>query len=290
MSISITGLYIYPIKSCGGIALQESGIGMAGLHNDRRWMLVTPEGEFLTQRSHPALARVRTALSDGYLRASTAGLPRLDIPIDVIEDDDSVRCRVRVWGDEVDAVDEGDLAAQWFGSLLRTPCRLVKVHPDSQRAASLQRIATWMTRHPQIQGFAERHIFAFADGYPVLVANADSLAELNEKLRLQGLEPVGMDRFRPNIVLSEFGAFDEDYTVTITIGAVRLALVKPCVRCEIPNTDQLSGERSAEPMQTLAGFRSQPEGGVTFGMNAIVDAPQGAVLKVGDRAEVALDF
>ena len=290
MSISISGLYIYPIKSCGGIALDRSAIGMAGLHNDRRWMVVDGSGVFLTQRSHPAMARVRTELRDGYLIATAPGQPRLDIPIDVIEDDDSVRTRVTVWRDEVDAVDEGDLAAQWFGALLGTPCRLVKVHPQSHRLASTARIENWLARHPVAGDFPLHHVFAFADGYPILVANEASLAELNQKLAAAGQAAVGMDRFRPNVVLSEFGAYDEDYTVLVTVGGIRLALVKPCVRCEIPNTDQLTGARANEPMATLGTFRSQPEGGVTFGMNAIVSAPPGAVLSVGDRAEVVLDF
>lgn len=290
MSISISGLYIYPIKSCGGIALDRSPIGMAGLHNDRRWMVVDAGGIFLSQRSHPAMARIRTELRDGYLIVTAPGQPRLDIPVDVIEDDDSVRTRVTVWRDEVDAVDEGDLAAQWFGALLGTPCRLVKVHPQSRRLASTTRIENWLARHPVAENFPPHHIFAFADGYPILVANEASLAELNQKLAAVRQSGVGMDRFRPNVVLSEFGAFDEDYTVLVSVGGVRLALVKPCVRCEIPNTDQSTGARASEPMATLATFRGQPGGGVTFGVNAIVDAPPGAVLSVGDRAEVVLDF
>ena len=290
MSIAISGLYIYPIKSCGGISLERSAIGMAGLHNDRRWMVVDEQGVFLTQRSHPAMARIRTDLRDGYLIVTAPGQPRLDIPVDVVEDDDSVRRRVKVWRDEVDAVDEGDLAAQWFGALLGTPCRLVKVHPESQRVASVARIENWLARHPAAADFPRHHIFAFADGYPVLVTNESSLAELNDRLEAKGQPAVGMERFRPNVVLSEFGAFDEDYTVLITVGDVRMALVKPCVRCEIPNTDQLTGARSTEPMATLATFRSGPDGGVTFGMNAIVSAPPGATIAVGDRAEVVLDF
>ncbi|MDX3907469.1 MAG: MOSC domain-containing protein [Pigmentiphaga sp.] len=155
--------------------------------------------------------------------------------------------------------------------------------------ASVARIENWLARHPVAEGFPRHHIFAFADGYPILVTNEASLAELNDRLVAQGQPAVGMERFRPNVVLSEFGAFDEDYTVLITVGDIRMALVKPCVRCEIPNTDQQTGARAAEPMATLSTFRSQPEG-VTFGMNAIVSAPPGAVLNVGDRAEVVLDF
>jgi hypothetical protein len=236
------------------------------------------------------MARIRTELRDGYLILTAPDSPRLDIPVDVIEDDESVRRKVRVWRDEVDAVDEGDLAAQWLGMLLQTPCRLVKMHPESRRLVSPGRLARWLAAHPDVQGFGGAHVHAFADGYPVLIANEASLRDVNEHLAARGQAPVGMDRFRPNIVLSEFGAFDEDYTVQLTIGDIRLAVVKPCVRCEIPNTDPRTGERFAEPMNTLASFRTQPAGGVTFGMNAIVQAPRNAILKVGDRAEVLLDF
>lgn len=290
MAVVISGLHVYPIKSCGGISLAESPIGMAGLQNDRRWMVVTPEGRFLTQRSHPAMATIATAFRFGYLVVQAPGMLRLDIPIDVLEDDDSVRRTVSVWRDEVDAVDEGDLAAQWFSNVLQTPCRLVKVHPEAHRTASVERIRNWLARHPVAEGFGEQHVYAFADGYPVLVTTDASLQDLNARLIAGGQGAVTMDRFRPNVVLSGLEAFDEDHTTLLTSGAVRLALVKPCVRCEIPNTDQATGRRFDEPMRTLAGFRSHPGGGVTFGQNAIVSAPHDAVLRVGDDVDVELDF
>ena len=290
MAVAISALHVYPIKSCGGISLSESPIGMAGLQNDRRWMVVTPDGLFLTQRSHPAMALISTEFRFGYLVVKAPGMLRLDIPIDVLEDDDSVRCMVKVWRDEVDAVDEGDLAAQWFSNVLQTPCRLVKVHPQAHRTASVDRIRNWLADHPVATGFGEQHVYAFADGYPVLVTTDASLQDLNDKLAAVGHGEVPMNRFRPNVVLSGLEAFDEDHTTLLTIGEVRLALVKPCVRCEIPNTDQGTGRRFDEPMRTLTGFRSQPGGGVTFGQNAIVSAPHHALLAVGDAVEVELDF
>lgn len=288
MDVSITGLFVYPIKSCGGIALDASPIGMAGLLHDRRWMVVREDGKFLSQRSHPMMARVATAFRYGYLAITAPGMLRLDIPIDVLEDDDSVRRRVKVWRDDVDAVDEGDLAAQWFSTMLDTPCRLVRMHPDAARIASEARVQDWLDAHPVAAGFPVRHVYAFADGYPVLVTNEASLADLNRRLEAVGTAPVPMDRFRPNVVIRGLEAFDEDRVSLLSVGGVRLALVKPCVRCEIPNTDQRSGERFTEPMQTLAGFRSAPGKGTIFGQNAIVDAEAGATLRVGDRVEVAL--
>ena len=290
MTVTVSGLHIYPIKSCGGISLQQSAIGMAGLQNDRRWMLVTPDGLCLTQRGLPGMARVGTDIRNGFLTITYPGMPRLDVPIDVIEDDDSVRLRVTIWQDEVDAVDEGDLAAQWFSAALQTPCRLVKVHPQAHRVAGVDYVGDWLAAHPESQGFAPRHVYAFADGYPVLVANAASLDELNRRLAARGQLEVGMDRFRPNVVLSGLDAFEEDYLVMLQAGDIRFGLVKPCVRCEVPNTDQVTGQRYAEPMTTLTGFRSQRSGGVTFGENAIVDAPAHAVIAVGDAVEATFEF
>jgi len=290
MTVTVSGLTIYPIKSCGGIALQQSAIGMAGLQNDRRWMLTTPDGLFLTQRGLPAMARIGTDIRNGFLTVTYPGMPRLDVPIDVIEDDDSVRLQVTVWRDAVDAVDEGDLAAQWFSAALQTPCRLVKVHPQAHRVAGVDYVSDWLAAHPETEGFAPRHVYAFADGYPVLVANEASLVELNRRLVDRGQAAVGMDRFRANVVLSGLDAFEEDYVAMLQVGDIRFGLVKPCVRCEVPNTDQVTGQRHAEPMTTLTGFRSQRGGGVTFGENAIVDAPAHAVIAVGDAVEVTLEF
>ncbi|GGX25664.1 MOSC domain-containing protein [Pigmentiphaga litoralis] len=290
MTVTVSALYIFPIKSCGGISLQHSAIGMAGLQNDRRWMLVTPDGVCLTQRGLPAMARIGTDIRNGFLTLAYPGMPRLDVPIDVIEDDDSVRLKVTVWQDEVDAVDEGDLAAQWFSAALQTPCRLVKVHPEAHRVAGVDYVGDWLAAHPESAGFAPRHVYAFADGYPVLVANEASLVELNRRLVLRGQPEVGMDRFRPNVVLRGLDAFEEDYASMLQVGDVRFGLVKPCVRCEVPNTDQVTGQRHAEPMTTLTDFRSQQGGGVIFGENAIVDAPAHAVIAVGDAVEVTLEF
>lgn len=291
MSIQVAGLFIYPIKSCGGISLSRSDISQAGLKYDRNWMVVDAAGRFLTQRSHPRLALVRTELKLGELIVRAPGMLRLDILCDVIEDDDSVKRRVTVWRDEVDAVDEGDLAAHWFSAFLGEPCRLVKIHPDARRVADRARVDAWLAAHPDAEGYAQDNVFAFADGFPVLVTTQPSLDALNAQLRDGGNAPVGHDRFRPNVVLSgDLEAFDEDVTAELRIGEIGLALVKRCTRCEVPNTDQHTAERGTEPMATMAMFRAQPEGGIIFGMNATVRAPAGAVLRVGDAVEAELDF
>jgi len=111
------------------------------------------------------------------------------------------------------------------------------------------------------------------------------LADLNARIRLSG-DPgpdLGMERFRPNLVIAGGEAYQEDGWKEIMIGAARFALVKPCGRCVIPTTDQRTGERGKEPTRTLASYRKRGNG-VEFGMNAM--AVEGATVRVGDPVKV----
>jgi uncharacterized protein YcbX len=169
-----------------------------------------------------------------------------------------------VWKDIVKAYDMGALAAQWFTDYLGRPARLVRFDPEEKRLSD----AAWA-------GTVEAEN-AFSDGFPVLVASQASLDDLNGRLVAQGLAPVGMERFRPNLVLSGLQPFDEDHIDELEIrtpeGPVTLRLVKPCGRCSIPNVDPLTAEATHQPGATLAGYRADArlDGAITFAMNAVV--------------------
>jgi uncharacterized protein YcbX len=195
---------------------------------------------------------------------------------------------VRVWEDVVKAYDMGALAAQWFSDFLGPyqgrKLRLARFDPEEIRLSD-----------PQWAGdiAAEN---AFADGYPLLVANAASLAELNTRLAAKGEAPVTMQRFRPNLVLSGLLAFDEDHVQEIVVstgeGPVTLRLVKPCTRCTIPNVEPATGVASHEPGDTLATYRADPrfKGAVTFGVNAVVVSGFEHTLRVGQPATASWRF
>ena len=119
----------FPVASCSGLA------GAEAAPYDRRWLVVDSGGRWLTQRDNARLAEVSVAIRFGYLVMRAPGMVRMDIPLDVIEDDDSVRQQVLVGEQSVDAVDEGELAATWLSNFTGTPCRLVKVHPDAAPVA-----------------------------------------------------------------------------------------------------------------------------------------------------------
>jgi uncharacterized protein YcbX len=276
----LSALAVYPIKSCAGVALQQAQVVETGLDFDRAWMVVDPHGEMLTQRELPRLALVQPQFRHSELLLRAPGMLGLHLQLDTVE----TATRVRVWDDVVKAYDMGALAAQWFSDFLGTQARLVRFDPEQQRLSE----AAW-TGSIQAEN-------SFSDGFPLLVVNQASLDDLNARLAAKGLAAATLQRFRPNLVLSGLQPFDEDHIDELDIetdeGQVRLRLVKPCVRCDIPNVDPGSAQKSSEPGATLAGFRADARlhGGITFGINAIVVGGQGFSLRSGQSVAARWRF
>ncbi len=261
--ITVRSLHIYPVKSCRGIDLDSAVVAPTGFRFDRQWMVVTPGGGFLSQRSNPELALVSTRIEGDRLILDAPGRNRLEVVADEIGGD---RRPVTVWNDRCEAVAAGPEAAEWFSSVLGTPCGLVR-QPD----AGFRQVDTdYSTPGDRV---------AFADGFPFLLISGASVEELNRRLG----EPVPADRFRANIVVDGCDPHAEDRWSEITIGTVGFRVAKPCARCIVITTDQKSGARSAEPLRTLAGYR-KVDGKVLFGQN-LVHLGTGA-LRVGDEVHV----
>jgi uncharacterized protein len=280
LQITLAAIGLHPVKSCGALAPREALVIETGLEFDRAWMVVDEHGEMLTQREWPRMALVRPTMRSDDLVLRAPGMLALHLSLDAVE----APTRARVWDDVVKAFDMGALAAQWFSDFLGRPCRLVRFDPDERRLSDRR----W-TGGNEAQA-------AFADGFALLVASTASLAELNRRLAAAGQPPVGIERFRANLVLDGLEAFDEDHVDEIVFdadgGPVRVRLVKPCTRCSIPNTDPASAEVGTEPGRTLAGFRSDARmgGAITFGMNAIVLEGIERVLRVGTTGRARLAF
>jgi len=202
-------------------------------------MLVTSDAKFASQRTVPRLARVRTAIAHGELRLQVQGQADLLLPLAHPAHHAHARRQVEVWGDACWALDEGDAAAAWFTAATGQPLRMVRVADEMRRQVDPRFAATGVET-------------GFADGFPVLVINEASLAELNRALR----EPVTMQRFRPNVVLSGAAAWAEDAWRQVRTSTVALALVKPCARCSIVNVDPDTGLAGAEPLRTLGACRT----------------------------------
>lgn len=285
MPLRIRSLHVFPIKSCAGIALPASVIDSAGLNLDRRWLLIDAQGQFMTQRSHPQMARITPALLDTALRVSAGGHPDFDVPFEAGLQ--TPPQEVAVWRARIQAHHVGAEAAAWFSAVLGVPCALWRTTVALHRQPDPDYVRPWLQTYEGDQ--AGDHAFGFADGFPLLVASQASLEELNDRLQAQGRAPVSMDRFRPNIVVEGIEAFDEDHIGWMAFGGIKLGLVKACTRCSVPDVDPVSGERGAEPGQTLSTFRSFEEG-VLFGQNAIVAAGAAGLLAVGDEGEFEYAF
>ncbi|TFZ03641.1 MOSC domain-containing protein [Ramlibacter humi] len=270
LSARIARLFVYPVKSCAGVELTEAVLTDTGLDLDRAWMVVDAEGAFVTQRELPRMALVKVQLKHHEVVLRAPGMLALHLAVDAVE----APARVRVWKDEVPAYDMGDVAAQWFTDFLGRRLRLVRFDPDHRRLSNLQ--WTGGIEAPN----------QFSDGYPVLVTSEASLAGLNERLVRAGHAAVGIERFRPNIVLAGVEAHDEDRVDTLRIASevpVVLKLVKPCARCPIPDVDPQTAETGHAVRDALQGYRKDPrlDGAITFAMNAIVLEGEDAVLRAG---------
>lgn len=278
LQATIAALWVYPIKSCAGVSLPEVELTDTGLAYDRAWMVVDAQGEFVSQRELPRMALIQPSFRMGQLVLRAPGMLALHLALDAAESP----MRVRVWDDEVEAYDMGDIAAQWFSDFLgpQAPAslkrlRLVRFDPEVRRACD-----------PAWTGGREAHT-QFADGFGLLVTSEASLDGLNQRLQAGGRPAVDMRRFRPNIVLGGVDAHDEDRCGPLRIataeGEAVIEPVKPCARCPIPDIDPDTAEPGQRVGDTLRAYRadSRVGGALTFGMNAIVTAGDGHILRVG---------
>ena len=283
---TLAQLVVYPIKSCGAVVLDSCHLLETGLDLDRAWAVVDGAGSFISQREWPRMALIAPQLKHFEMVLRAPGMLALHVQIDAVE----APVRVRVWDDEVSAFDMGDVAARWLSMFLsegKTLLRLVRFDPDFRRLCS----AKWTGQtHASTQ---------FADGFPVLVTTESAMDDLNARLLVLGEAAVGMDRFRPNVVLRGFAPHDEDNITELVLAAesegteaVVLRLVKPCVRCSVPNVDPSSAISHPAVSQVLAQYRADARmgGAITWGMNAIVLGGAGSVLRVGASVGASYGF
>ena len=288
----ISSLYVYPVKSCGGVSVQQAILTETGLEFDRAWMVVDQRGQFLTQRELPRMALIQPQLKHYEMVLRAPGMLALHVALNAVE----AAVKVRVWRDEVPAYDMGATAAQWLTDFLGCTARLVRFNPAHKRVSSRR----WTG---QVAAFNQ-----FSDGYPLLCISEASLRDLNGRLLASGSAAVGMQRFRPNIVLGDgptspgaddgqaFLPHDEDRVDVLRVctdqGMVQLKPVKPCARCPIPNIDPATGVASPEVGDALQTYRqdARVKGAVTFGMNVIALDGLEHVLKVGQAVTATYGF
>jgi len=263
--MTLSEIWVYPIKSLGGIALQEAVPEQRGLRYDRRWMLVDDTGRFVSQREIPRMAMLGTALEPPFLRVFWKDKPLENVLIPLeINPIDLPKLRVGIWGDQCSARILPEAINQWFSYHLGQNLRLVFM-PDTTRRRADGRYAP------------PGHHVSFADGFPYLIIGQASLDELNRRLE----QPLPMNRFRPNFVFTGGQPFEEDLWKEFSINHQLFQGLKPCARCIITTTDQDTAIRAAEPMKTMATFRKFGNK-ILFGQNVVWLGKDESLVGVGD--------
>lgn len=261
MTCEISALYVYPVKACRGIRVARAAVVERGFEADRRWMIVDPNGCFVTQREAPQLTLVRTALDDDGIVLEAPGLEPLRLPRTYDEGEDRP---CQIWNHQGSAARHPEGSA-WFSSFFGAPRELVYMGERHQRRVNPERARP-------------TDLVSFADGYPFLVISEESLSDLNARLA----QPITMERFRPNIVVRGAEPFVEDSFTRVRLGNVTFRGAKRCDRCVVTTLDPDTGEGGREPLRTLASYRLW-DSKVWFGMNLIHDAL--GELSVGDTVE-----
>ncbi|MER6996142.1 MOSC N-terminal beta barrel domain-containing protein [Streptomyces sp. NPDC000410] len=267
----IRSLHVHPVKSVAGHAPREAVVEPWGLVGDRRWMLVDTENRAVTQRQQARLALVGAEpLPGGAIRLSAPGQERLTVEVPEPSGTDVVE----IFGAKVEAVPAGAASDAWFGEYLGTPARLVHMDAPEHR------------RRIDPAYSLPGETVSFADGYPLLIASVASLDALNS-LIAQGDHPdegpLPMNRFRANLVVEGAAPWAEDGWKRIQVGEVRFRVVKPCGRCVVTTTDQLTAQRGKEPLRTLARHRRFGDK-LVFGQNLIPEHT--GTVRVGDPVRI----
>lgn len=264
MSVQVSAIHYYPVKSCAGVEVSSRALGWRGLKNDREWMVISADNTQITQRDVPGMALIKVSVTpDEGLILTAPAMNELVVP----------RCttgeerQAVVWGTQCQAGDQGDDAAEWLSRYLKISCRLVVMNEGFRRRVDEKRLPD------------REFLTGFADGYPLLLMSAASLNALNDRLAV----PVAMNRFRPNLVIDGCSAFEEDTWKRIEINGIIMRIVKPCVRCVMVTINQEDASMAQEPMRTLASFRNV-DGKVLFGQNLAHEQP--GTISLGDAVRV----
>ena len=264
MEYILTEINIYPVKSLGGISLQEAEVTDRGLKYDRRWMIVDTNGRFLTQRVLPQMSLIKVGIDSHSLRFQhkLKTMSNISVPFEIYKDEQN---EVVVFDDTVSAIYVSKEADQWLSEALEFKCRLVHMPDDSKRKVD--------TKYA-----ANNQVVSFADAFPFLVIGQSSLDDLNSRLK----EKLPMNRFRPNFVFAGGNPFDEDRMKSFRLNNVTFFPVKPCARCVVTTVNQETGVKGKEPLETLASFRTQ-NNKVIFGQNLLHEGS--GIIRAGSRLE-----
>lgn len=246
--LRLSEIWIYPIKSMGGIRLNSAKVAGKGLEFDRRWMLIDENNMFITQRKIPEMALFKLGMNSDSFTVRFKN-ESIQLPFNSILSSDLIPATI--WDDSVDTIEVHERYSNWFSDKLKFSCKLVAFPEENTRLVDPK----YATNHDNV---------SLADGYPLLAIGQSSLDDLNQRLDA----PVPMDRFRPNLVFTGGQPYEEDSWKEFTVGVSKFQGIKPCSRCVLTTIDQMTGEQGKEPLATLATYRKR-DNKIYFGQNVL---------------------
>jgi len=251
--LRLSEIWIYPIKSLGGIRVKSAKVLEKGLQYDRRWMLIDRDNEFMSQRLYPKMALFKMQIESRWLLGSAFKITHGNdsILLSCNHSFTGKQIKAAVWDDQVEVYEIGERYSRWFSDHLGMECRLVSFPENNSRPVD----KNYQVNQEQV---------SLADAYPFLIIGEQSLVDLNSKL----VEPVPMNRFRPNLVFSGGQPYEEDRWKNFSVGKNRFSAVKRCARCVLTTVNQETGEKGVEPLATLSTYRKH-DNKVLFGQNVI---------------------
>lgn len=260
----VSELFIYPVKSLGGITLNSAKITDRGFEYDRRWMLVDENNQFLSQRQIPEMALLQTEITKNGVRVFHKQKQTVHtlIPFDLKEDS----INVQVWEDNCMALTVSNSLNKWFSDQLQLSCKLVYMPDNSIRKVDPDYLI-------------KEEVTSFSDGFPFLLIGQSSLDDLNKRL----VQSIPINRFRPNIVFTGGYPFEEDALKEFKIKSIMFSAVKPCARCVVTTIDQENAMKGIEPLKTLSSFRLK-NNKIYFGQNLLHNGT--GEISVGDTIEI----
>lgn len=276
-TITITGLVTYPVKSMKGIPVESTRVTNEGLANDRQWMVVKSNGQFVTQRDLPDMSLIHTHLDENGLVLSKPACGSISIPYNL---HNGTPVKTMVWKDVCETLDQGPDISDWLTQALKSneALRLVRMRPGFNRSLSKAALMSGETST------------IFADGAPLLLANEASLDRLNSMLESRAMQAVPMNRFRPNIIVKGLEPFAEHREAALTSNTYQIKLCFPCQRCVVTTIDQDTAEKDSrgQPFKTLQLINPMPgdSKAPAFGENAILTHGNDEIIAVGDLLEI----
>jgi uncharacterized protein YcbX len=251
--LRLSEIWIYPIKSLGGIRVKSAKVFEKGLEFDRRLMLIDSDNNFMTQRFFPKMALFKLQIQSRWFLTSKFKITfgKDAIHLSARPSFNPKPIKAIVWDDQVEVYEVDTHYSNWFSNRLGMECKLVSFPENNSRLVDER----YQINHEHV---------SLADAYPLLLIGAESLADLNSRLE----KPVPMNRFRPNLVFTGGAPYGEDQWKKFSVGKNKFAAVKPCARCVLTTVNQDTAEKGIEPLATLSKYRKQ-DNKVLFGQNLI---------------------